>query len=243
MAVSKSHILDEIKRTANANSGVALGWRRFFSETGIKQSDWSGVHWVRWNDALKEAGFGANDLVKPYEKSELLQVYADLALELGRLPVNGDMRIKARGGDFPSDKPFRRLGTKQELVQELLVFCRGQEAYEIVANWCEVYLARNGVQASLDSDSRDIENDFGFVYLMKSGRFFKIGRSNSTGRREYELAVQMPEALKMIHEIRTDDPAGIEAYWHNRFKEKRKNGEWFDLSPQDVAAFKRRKFM
>ena len=78
---------------------------------------------------------------------------------------------------------------------------------------------------------------------MKSGRYYKIGRSNAVGRREYELAIQLPEKVTTVHTIKTDDPVGIEAYWHKRFQDKRKRGEWFELSTEDVQAFKRRKFM
>jgi hypothetical protein len=72
---------------------------------------------------------------------------------------------------------------------------------------------------------------------------YKMGHSNAVGRREYELGIQLPERVKEIHRIRTDDPVGIEEYWHKRFGSKRKNGEWFELTASDLKDFTRRKFM
>jgi hypothetical protein len=78
---------------------------------------------------------------------------------------------------------------------------------------------------------------------MKSGRYYKIGKTNHVGGRERDLGIRLPDKLTTVHSIRTDDPFGIEAYWRNRFGVKPRNGEWFDLTNADVAAFKRRKFM
>lgn len=50
--MKKAHILDEIKRTAAANGGVAMGEARFEAETGIKRRDWFGIHWARWGEAM-----------------------------------------------------------------------------------------------------------------------------------------------------------------------------------------------
>jgi hypothetical protein len=72
------------------------------------------------------------------------------------------------------------------------------------------------------------------------GKYYKIGHTGSVGRRQYEIALRLPEKLMLVHSLTTDDPAGIEACWHKRFEPKRANGEWFELSAQDVRAFKRR---
>ena len=58
-------------------------------------------------------------------------------------------------------------------------------------------------------------------------------------RRASELAIKIPVSPRTIHHIETDDPVGVETYWHKRFAEKRGEGEWFNLSPEDVKAFKR----
>ncbi len=72
-----------------------------------------------------------------------------------------------------------------------------------------------------------------------AGNRYKIGRTNAFGRRRRELSIQLPFDTRKVHVIETDDPGGVEAYWHQRFAAKRINGEWFELDRADVAAFKR----
>jgi hypothetical protein len=58
----------------------------------------------------------------------------------------------------------------------------------------------------------------GFVYLMKHGMHHKIGKTNATGNDENTNVIQLPEKLRTAHVIQTDDPDGIEEYWHKRSK-------------------------
>jgi hypothetical protein len=239
--MNREHILKEIKRTAEANGGEPLGRNRFLSETGIRQADWLGKYWARWGDAIKEAGYSPNQLQAPYEPEFLVEKYISLILELKRIPASGDLRLKAGNDpDFPNWKTFDRLGPKSKLLQRIAEYCRTREGYEDIILLCEGHVSQ--VSSTVDKSASG-DGEIGFIYLMKSGKFFKVGRSNAIGRREYELGIQLPEKLKTVHVIRTDDPTGIEAYWHNRFAAKRKNGEWFELDAADVSAFKRRKFM
>jgi hypothetical protein len=239
--VDKQHILDEIRRTAKANGGDPLGRLRFLTETGIKESDWHGKYWVRWSDALIEAGLTPNRKQEAYDEGHLIVKLISLAQELGHFPVVGDLRMKARKDpEFPSHTSFfNRLGSKNQMVLKVVEYCQTHEGFQDVLDLCPDIVDQKQPSREKEAGREEI----GFVYLIKSGRYYKIGRSNSSGRREYELAIQLPERADKVHEIRTDDPVGIEAYWHNRFEAKRKNGEWFDLALTDVKTFRRRKFM
>ncbi|MCA1728664.1 MAG: GIY-YIG nuclease family protein [Actinobacteria bacterium] len=162
--------------------------------------------------------------------------------ELGRFPVSAELKQKARqDSKFPSRNAFARFGGETQLATRIIAFCQEREGYEDVVAICAP-LSSSVESGALREDIEESET-FGFVYLLKSGRYYKIGRTNSVGRRERELAIQLPEQAVVIHSIKTDDPAGIESYWHKRFGDSRKNGEWFELSANDVSAFRRRKFM
>lgn len=242
-AIDKQHIVAEIRRTARENGGRPLGKQRFFAETGIKEADWSGRYWARWSDALAEAGYAPNQLQGAYDEPFLLGRYADLIRELGRFPVAAEVKLKARRDQsFPSANVFARFGTKKQLAARLLRYAQ-QAGLADVASICEPLAAGVVLDDHQPIARTRAAIDDGFVYLMRSGRHFKIGRTNATGRRERELQIQLPERVKVIHTIKTDDPAGIEDYWHRRFAAKRANGEWFALTADDVAAFRRRRFM
>src|SRR2546426_3193508 len=239
--MTKDHILQEIKRTAEANGGVPLGWRRFAKEVGIKDGDWIDKYWARWSGALREAGYAPNQLTVAYPEALVLEKFIQLIRELGKIPVKGDLLVKAsRNKGFPNPKTFDKFGSKSVLIKRLCEYCRTHAGYDDVVSLCSGYAPREKGAEEYDGQS---DETFGFVYLTKFGRSYKIGKTNAAGRRERELAIQLPEKSRTVHIIRTDDPSGIEAYWHKRFEEKRKNGEWFELDAKDIAAFRRRKFM
>lgn len=240
--MKKQHILDEIMRTAVENGGQPLGRQRFLEATGIRESDWSGKYWARWNDAVQEAGLEPNQMQDAIPDEQLFVHYAGLIRELGHIPTSPEVRLKARSSpDFPSHNVFARLGSKQERIARTHAFCIQRADYQDVAEICEPHLTRQ--ETGSEEEHEESQPEPGFVYLIKSGRYFKIGRTTSLVRRERELAIQLPEPAQTIHTIATDDPSGIESYWHRRFTDKRKNGEWFELTASDVKAFRRRKFM
>jgi hypothetical protein len=245
MMMDKKHILAEIRRTADANQGRPLGSKRFETETGVRTSDWYPHHWLRWSDALVEAGFPPNKMQTAFEEGDLIQRYAELIRELGHFPVTGEVRRKSKEDQtFPAHTVlgFKRFGGKEQLVAKIIHRCESQGGWDDVIQICAA-VANSEADSPRDSNTMSSSEEMGFVYLIKSGRYYKIGRSASVGRRQYELAIQLPQEVKTIHAIKTDDPLGIEAYWHKRFQNKRRGGEWFELTGEDVKAFKRRRFM
>ena len=109
--------------------------------------------------------------------------------------------------------------------------------------WCRPICKPVETNRANEKASDTDEDDHGFVYLIKHDKDYKIGKAKHAGKRNYDLGLILPRDIEKIHVISTDDPAGIEKYWHDRFKDKRGKGEWFNLTRQDIETFKKRKFM
>lgn len=237
--MDKSHIIKEIKRIALTNDGKAPGREKFERESGVKMSEWYPHLWLRWGDALQEAGFAPNKMATALSNDSVVQKYIELIREFGRLPLDGEVRRKEKqDSTFPSHGVFARFGGKRNLVAKILDYCTTHQGFEDISAICESSPQHGKIKE--ESSRAPIQ---GYVYMMRSGRRYKIGHTSSPTRRHREVRLDLPEPTDLVHSIETDDPSGIEKYWHRRFEAKRiRDTEFFTLDLSDVAAFKRRKY-
>lgn len=172
--MEKQHILNEIRRTAKANGGDPLGRERFLTDTGIKQSDWYGKYWIRWGDAVREAGF-----------------------------------------------------------------CRAHEGFQDVLDLCPEATDRRRYSPEKEAGSEEI----GFIYLIKSGRYYKSAEATLRDDANTNLPSNFPKeptrctkSVRMILlALKHTGTTGL-----NR-SVRMANG--LNLSPFEIKAFCRRKFM
>jgi Meiotically up-regulated gene 113 len=238
--MDKEHILAEIRRIALENDGKAPGMEKFKTVTGITRRIWSPKYWLRWSDALIEAGFQANTLSEPHDEDTLVLKYISLIRDLGRFPVDIELRRRRQDDPtFPGHNAFRKLGTKNQRIATILKYCDKNDGFNDVKTICSK-IHKKTVETTSEADLSP-DKKIGYVYLIRHGKRneYKIGKTNNPIRREGEIRLELPEKIQPIHYIETDDPSGIERYWHNRFADKRKEGEWFVLTKSDVQSFKR----
>jgi Meiotically up-regulated gene 113 len=234
----REQIIKAIRRLTEASGGKVPGRRLFERETGIKESDWYGVYWVRWSEAIAEAGLVPNIKRGKTDEQFYLKKLAEAFRHYGRVPTVMELRIYRKNIDptLPNDKTvISNFQSKANMLRSLADWTSAHDEFADVAA-----MLTDRMIPQLDSSTTNAVE--GYVYLIGSGTHYKIGRSDQIERRVKQIRVSLPEVSNLVHAIRTDDPAGIEAYWHRRFAERRANGEWFKLTKSDLAAFKRRKF-
>ncbi len=241
--MTKEEIIFEIKRTAKENQGKPLGYKKFGKVTGISIHAWRGKYWRNWGDALKESGFEKNKADEAYDNDYIIRNIVLLTRKNERFPTYADALLEKNSNfSFPGYHAIKRLGNKNKLIELVRGYVTINDEYSDILKWLP---DPETTDYDDNQNNAEFEKTDGFVYLVKEqySKHYKIGKTFDVPRRHREIALELPGHLKKIHAIRTDDPSGIEAYWHNRFASKRTKGEWFALNSDDIRVFKKRKFM
>jgi hypothetical protein len=247
MAMSREEVLSEI-RTFVAKNGKIPGERTFATATRIKESAWKGKYWARWTEAVREAGYDPNTLNLKIPDERILERLGGFIAELGHFPVRDEINVQARNEPgFPVWQTIRkRYGGMPQTAQALLDFSR-KSGNTTLGKLCQERLEIETLKPTPSANlRRKAPVRVGFVYLKYSPslRLYKIGKADDPHKRGVGLSLLLPEDLVAKHEIRTDYPYILEKYWEARFRAKKKQGEWYDLSSEEVEAFKkRREFM
>jgi hypothetical protein len=154
---------------------------RFSKETGIKKSDWLGRFWTKWSDAVAEAGFSPNTFQRPYATEELFGPLMRFVLEIRKFPTGAELAMKARRTpNFPSHGTYEKYG-RRGLAEALQRYWEENDGPAEVITICEQVLMASPDEVAGANAEPVGEVDYGDVYLVKSGRYFKIGRSNHSG--------------------------------------------------------------
>ena len=183
---------------------------------------------------MREAGLEPNVMNAALSDDTAIATLATIVRALGRIPTN---RVEAQAPNRSIRSEPRRIfpnrAHETRVGRPPLQVCRDTPGFDDVLAICAEHAA--------PAERTTVERSpvLGDVYLIKSGRYYKIGYSVSAGRRTREFEIQLPDLPKRIHTIRTDDPRGVEAYWHKRFEAKRvrPDAEFFKLDAGDVRAF------
>jgi hypothetical protein len=81
------------------------------------------------------------------------------------------------------------------------------------------------------------EKKSGYIYLIRAitpDSHYKIGLSKTPVTRIESLGVMLPFPVEPIHQFQTCDMSKAEKSLHKKYADKRVNGEWFALLPEDV---------
>lgn len=74
----------------------------------------------------------------------------------------------------------------------------------------------------------------GYIYVIKGGDYYKIGRTGNMTQRMKSFSKSIPSNFDLVCSWRVDDMVQEEKELHEIFSESRVRGEWFSLNEDDV---------
>lgn len=86
-------------------------------------------------------------------------------------------------------------------------------------------------------DKEDLGNT-GYIYLIKAGQYYKIGKSKVLRSRLKSHQTSNPNKIKLVVEKLVTNYHKKEKQLLKKFNNKKVNGEWFRLNKEDILWIK-----
>ena len=107
-----------------------------------------------------------------------------------------------------------------------------QEAQEFMDRWKQEYFFGYSEREWLTSDT--YSPNPGYVYFLKAGPYYKIGRTSDVLRRFPQINLKMPFEVRLWAVWWADDMVELEQLAHDFYAKYHVNGEWFELPPREA---------
>jgi len=168
------------------------------------------------------------------QESQFWQLSAERAmvkLRLARshLPDLMDLQhlewIKQHDGQLPDDE----IPKAQDVARRIPMNVFAGAAHK---RFAAVFL--KGELPKRETKSQLRQPQYGFVYVIRGGPYYKIGCTTSPQDRFNQIQPKLPFETEVVCLIEANDMTGVEKVLHETFRKKRRNGEWFELDEGDV---------
>jgi hypothetical protein len=141
---------------------------------------------------------------------------------------------------------YRRLEFYNGLAAAVAAMHAGRTAAELscweggLARWkggnCHVAIEPPGCPTLPAAEGGGTATSVGWVYILRAETgVCKIGKTTNPKERARFFEIKLPFAVEVLHLIRCGNMHAAERMLHAYFAGKRVNGEWFNLTDDDLA--------
>lgn len=177
------------------------------------------------------------------KKAQQLYPYVDVANRIGEYAraYNIDRLGYLTYVDQPIDDDML-----DDIIEmgEMLISQNKIDVPQYIKNYIEIAKEDKQRRAERDQKKKEkrakqLEPKPGYVYLIQSPTGnYKIGRTTDPANRLKTFEVKLPFEVEFVCVIQCENMFTVERELHQRFADKRVNGEWFSLLPDDVEYIK-----
>lgn len=167
-------------------------------------------------------------------KGEHVAIYIDLLISASEQMYNPEASAKKLHYEF--DDYLEMLHELAE-IHLIKIFDDSFTGFQVIVKGLNPENPKPILRPSKVNANQDRKK--GFVYVLQSPTgAYKIGRTKSPEDRLKTFSVKLPFEVEYTCLIKAEDMYSAEKRLHEKFSEKRINGEWFKLNENDIDYIK-----